>query len=84
MLADDMIDRSTARRTSNAATIAAESPEESTVARTGMPAMEAVNDVKPVLEGFKCFDGLLELETFQRTIFVQPLWNCGIRIKALF
>ena len=78
-----MVDGSASRRTSNAATIAAERPEESAVARTGMPAMEAVNDVKPVLEGFKCFDGLLELKAIERCVLFQTLGYGGIRIKSL-
>ena len=48
-----------------------------------MPAMEAIDDVKPVLEGFKCFDGLLELKAIERCVLFQTLGYGGIRIKSL-
>jgi len=47
MLADDMIDRSAARRTSNAATVAAKRPEECAVAWAGMQAVAETALLQP-------------------------------------
>ena len=65
MLAYHMVNGSTSWRTSNTATVATESPKKGAVGGAGVPSVKAVDDVKPVLDGFKWLDGVLEFEAIE-------------------
>lgn len=66
-----------------ATAVASECTEEGAVGRAGVPPVEAVDDMKSVLEWFECLDRLRQDGLRQRPAIAHARRDAGLGVKAL-